>query len=126
MRFRTPRDDHAFEIPDDWWAFVELDSLLSDPGPYYPYKPSDAVQIISLSEIEPPQRDAGVEPFKKYKLVPVLLAFRSPECELPPIQLAELEGSIYRYRVLNGFHRFYSSIAVGYSHAPAILVTSAL
>ncbi|OAI05412.1 hypothetical protein A1353_11540 [Methylomonas methanica] len=121
MRFRTPRDDYDFDIPDEWWSFAELDQLVSTPGPYYPYKSADAVQIVLLSDIEPPQRSKAIEPFKKYKLVPLLLAFRSPECGLPPIQLVELEDAVYRYRVTNGYHRFYSSIAVGYSHAPAVL-----
>lgn len=126
MRFSTPRNDRVFEIPDEWWSFVELNSAVPRRSEYYPYWSNDDVQIVPLSEIEPPQRVGGLAPFKKYKLVPVLLAFQSPECDLPPIQVTEQESSDYRFRVMNGFHRFYSSVAAGYSHIPVIRAPNAL
>lgn len=122
MRFSTPRKDFEFDIPDEWWSFAEMEKAISNPGAYYPYSPaSDDIQVISLYDIEPPQRSKGVPPFKKYKLVPVLLAFQSPECALPPLEIAMLQGSIYQYLLTNGYHRYYSSIAVGFTHAPAIV-----
>lgn len=57
----------------------------------------------------------------KYKLVPVLMAFQSPECYLPPVELEALAGEPYRFRVLNGFHRFYASVVVGYASLPGFL-----
>lgn len=122
MRFQTPRRDIEFTIADGWWAFSEMETFDTGPSSYYPYTPSaKGVQIIELSEIEPPQRDVGIPPFKKYKLVPLLLAFQSPECELPPIEVCEGHESGYRYRVTNGYHRYYASVAVGYTSLPVIV-----
>jgi hypothetical protein len=122
MRFQTPRRDIEFVISDEWWSFAEMETFDPGPGGYYPYNPVyPQVKIIDLSEVEPPQRDVSIPPFKKYKLVPVLLAFQSPECEIPPIEVLERRESGYRYRVANGFHRYYASVAVGFTNVPAIV-----
>jgi hypothetical protein len=113
-----------FEIPDDWWQFAEMNDFHPSAGSYYPYSEPrwGTVQIISLSEIEPLQRSPGTPLFRKYKLVPVLLAFASPECALPPVELNPLgSGSRYRYKVHNGCHRYYGSIATGYRDLPAVV-----
>lgn len=122
MRFQTPRRDIEFTIADEWWSFSEMETFDSGPGTYYPYtRSAKGVQIIELSQVEPPQRTDGVSPFKKYKLVPVLLAFQSPECGLLPIEVCEAHESGYRYRVTNGYHRYYASVAVGYTNLPVIV-----
>jgi hypothetical protein len=55
-------------------------------------------------------------------MCPVLFAFQSPECALPPVVLEPLpDDGDYRYRLLNGFHRFYASVHVGYTYIPAKL-----
>lgn len=121
MKFTVPCGDAEFEIPDEWWTFCEAERG-SCPAAYYPYRPEvENVQIVGLEQIEPPQRSAGVELFKKYKLVPVLLAFRSPECSLPPVEVVALWQSTYNYRVINGCHRYYASVSVGFTHLPVIM-----
>ena len=86
---------------------------------YYPYPSGLAVEIVALTDIEPPRRDAGLAPFKKYKMCPVLFAFQSPECALPPVIVEALSaGKAFRYRLVNGFHRFYASVHEGYTHIP--------
>lgn len=87
------------------------------------YPPNAATwDLVDMAEIEPPQRDSGIPSFKKYKLVPVLFAFSSPECALPLVKLNWIEGSDrYLYKVHNGFHRFYASFAVGYTKLPAFI-----
>lgn len=122
MNFRTPRGDGEFEIPDGWWEFARPERERDEHETYFPHSSrAKNVHIVKLSEIEPPTRDAGEIWFRKYKLVPVLLSFQSPECELPPIELTTLNGSVYNYKVHNGFHRYYASVAVGYEFLPAIL-----
>lgn len=107
-----------YTIPDDWFAFCGMPNWTRGTD-YYPYQSSRAVEIVSLSDIEPPRRDAGVIPFKKYKMCPVLFAFQSPECALPPVVVEFLSASqAFRYRIVNGFHRFYASVHVGYTHIP--------
>ena len=86
---------------------------------YSPYQSSRVVEIVSLSDTEPTRRDAGVISFKKYKMCPVLFAFQLPECALPPVVVEFMSASqAFRYRIVNGFHRFYASVHVGYTHIP--------
>jgi len=126
MNFVSPQGGIEFEVPDDWWRFCDMTSW-NRGSDYYPYaNPGgdiEDVEVVSISDIDPPARSVGVPLFKKYKFVPVLLALQSPECALPPITvhaIARPGGA--RYRVQNGFHRYYASVAVGYRSIPVIVL----
>jgi hypothetical protein len=122
MEFSVSGSDVRFTIPDDWWTFCDLPIQLASE--FYPYtRNCKEARAVPLLEIEPPRRDGGVPPFRKYKLVPVLLGFTSPVCAIPPVRVEEISDSRYRYRVLNGYHRYFASIAVGYSKLPVVVVT---
>ncbi|MGH8488341.1 MAG: hypothetical protein ACREXS_05600 [Gammaproteobacteria bacterium] len=124
MKFRTPCTHAEFEISDEWWSFAEMESFRPVGGGFYPYSPvcANLVEVVSLSVVEPPKHDVGVPRFKKYKMVPVLLAFQSPECALPPVEVVRLsESPRYQFRVRNGYHRFYASVAVGYHSLPVVV-----
>ncbi len=125
MKFETPNKDVSFEIPGDWWEFCEMESFKAPngDGSYYPYcSRMKEVEVVSLSSVEPPARKKGVPLFRKCKLVPVLLAFKSPERMLPPVQVEETNRTDYEYKVVNGYHRYYGSIAVGYQFIPIKVV----
>ena len=64
----------------------------------------------------------GTGGFRKYKIMPVLFGLQSPEATLPAIRLTRsVENDEYAFQLQNGFHRFYASIAVGYSRVPAVI-----
>ena len=120
MRFEVPGSSLHFTIPDDWWRFCEM-TTFRPVSKFYPYARNCSEAIaVPITEIEPPVRDVGIPPFRKYKLVPVLLAFWSPECALPPVPVEQADNGSYRYRPINGYHRFYASVAAGYSMLPVI------
>lgn len=124
MRFNLPLQNRSFEIPDDWWRFAEMERFTPSPGGYYPYAlcPDEEVLIVPIEEVEPPRRNEGVGLLKKYKLVPVLFAFNSPECALPPIEVHKIANlGSHKFTVHNGFHRFYGSVAAGYTHLPVVI-----
>ena len=125
MHFKTPRGEVAFEIPDEWWRFSEMDTFTSQGGRFYPYcalRGDQEIDAVSLVDVEPPMRNSGVPPFKKYKMVPILFAFCSPECALPPVEVnVFVEPAAYRFKVLDGYHRYYASIAVGYPLLPIMI-----
>lgn len=86
------------------------------------------VTVIPLTEIQPIARDLGNgSPFRKYKLVPILLRFQSPtEPWLPPIEVERVTGAEpYKYKLTNGFHRFTASYLVGYRCIPARILAVA-
>lgn len=116
-----------YTIPSDWWDFAEMDTfMLPVEGSHYPYDPDckSDVHVLPLERIEPPLRSEGLVPFKKYKLLPIFFALHSPECALPPISVARIEGpGSYSFRVINGFHRYYASLAVGFRSIAAIVQT---
>jgi len=126
MKFTTQTKGKGFEIPDDWWEFSEMNEFELNGGGFYPYSLSvQDVKIINIDVIEPPARNKNIISFKKYKLIPVLLGFKSPECALPPVEAQILNTSnTYKYKIINGYHRFYASVAVGYKKLPIIIVES--
>jgi hypothetical protein len=40
---------------------------------------------------------------------------------LPPIPVVERNQDAYRYLLCNGTHRFYASVAAGFSHVPTVV-----
>jgi hypothetical protein len=111
----------CYQIPDEWWRFCELDKWKPTTDFYLARELNDDdVTLVALSDIEPTVRDLGEgSPFRKYKLVPIMLRFQSPESWLPPIDIGLLSGSRYKYKLTNGFHRFVASMVVGYKSIPA-------
>src|ERR1700688_1177776 len=113
----------TYEMPDEWWRFCELDKWKPTTEFYLAKELNDDdVTLIPLSEIEPIIRDLGNGlPFRKYKLVPILFRFQSPdEPWLPPIQVEPItDGGPYKYKLTNGFHCFVASMFVGYRSIPA-------
>jgi hypothetical protein len=121
MIFHTP-SGVAFDIPEDWWAFADMPDF-KPASEYYPCGQRDGdVQIVPLADIEPLKRNLGVSLFEKCRMVPVLFAFQSRFCDLPPIELHPNGAGQFRYRVSNGCHRYYASIAAGYTHIPALVL----
>ncbi len=107
-----------YTIPDDWLTFVRCPTgraVLS----IHPISPAELSKSFPFPTPSPTRRDAGVISFKKYKMCPVLFAFQLPECALPPVVVEFMSASqAFRYRIVNGFHRFYASVHVGYTHIP--------
>ena len=119
MQFKTPGGE-SFEIPTDWWLFADMQTFSRDGARCFPVDPAVVADLVSIADIEPPARDPGVAPFKKAKLVPILMAIAASN-SLPPIQVRKMQSSpSYRYQVYDGFHRYYVSVAVGYPMVPII------
>ena len=124
MQFKTPITGTRFEIPDDWWSFAGMDAFTQRGGGFYPYQQCAGtvdIEVVPLTDVEPPLRDPGISPFKKCKLVPVLFALLSPEGILPPVEVFLAPSGAYRFKVRNGYHRYYASVAVGFTKLPIVV-----
>jgi hypothetical protein len=121
MKFTTT-SGIEFDIADDWWNFAEMNNFSRGERTGYAYNGSAEIQEISVAEIEPPARKPGVEPFNKCRMVPILLAIRCCVA-LPPVEIQPLNNSSlpYRFGVYDGFHRYYASVAVGFTDLPVIV-----
>jgi hypothetical protein len=80
---------------------------------------------VPLRQIEPPYRIPGKDwhGFDHSRLVSVLDGIATG-AEIEPVPLFKLPDTDfppapYAYRVRNGFHRFYASIAAGFECLPA-------
>ncbi|MEO8500910.1 MAG: hypothetical protein ABI565_08335 [Vicinamibacteria bacterium] len=106
------------EIPDEWWAFSEMNQFDRDGRRCFNTDPSAVDELVEIQFVEPPVRAPGVAPFKKARLVPILMGIVSSS-PMPPIEACRLPASgKYRFRLYNGFHRFYASVAAGFPMIP--------
>jgi hypothetical protein len=129
MRFRFPLLPAEFEIPDSWWTDAGMTAFC--PGaPSYRSTPHPNVIAVRLREIEPPFRNPGVlrdwQGFDRARMIHVLRWMASdaaiqpvPVVKLPP---ADDPAGPFAYRVCDGFHRFYASVAAGFELLPVVVL----
>ena len=82
-----------YTIPEDWLSFCDVPNW-KHGSDYYPNPSDRIVEIVPLSDIEPPQLDSDMVPFKKYKMRSMLFAFQSPECALRPTLVEPLPKNV--------------------------------
>lgn len=129
MRFAMPIYPCEFELPDEWLAEAgwldDTGCKIFQPGTTAYCSTSDATPI-ELSLIEPLGRHHGYEKdfqgFDRERMVRILAGFVAGDLIEAPeaIELPEREfcRGLFRYRICNGVHRYFASIAAGYSMIP--------
>jgi hypothetical protein len=122
MRFPMPNFPCDFELPQDWLAEAGMGGFTA---PAAAYRSTPAAVPIPLATIEPPYRRVTKDwhGFDRARMISVLKGIVAG-VEIEPVPLFTLPVTDfpitpYRYRVLNGFHRFYASIAAGFESLPA-------
>src|SRR5437660_3579946 len=128
MRFA--HHDLAFDLEDDWWNEARMagfsptsrayrtDARFSDTG--------EPILEVSIAEVAPAPRPVGI--FRdsedgipaRERVLKILWGFRLGEA-IPPVRVVESKsGSIYRYKLTDGAHRFYCALASGFTHVPTL------
>src|SRR5881628_2272718 len=127
MQFIRPNGS-AFEIPDSWWKRADMKGFIPKTASFVAGEPEmdticREIQIVNLADIEPVTRAIGQGGFFEDRLASILEAIRS-DTPLPPIKIhiprTPIAGG-YRYRLYHGYHRYYASIAAGFSEIPACI-----
>lgn len=114
-----------YKIPDEWLEFCEFKQVEPEYRFYAYSQRINDIETVPISEIEPPTRSQGSSPFKKFKMVPVLMALMDPDGRLPPIAVSRMPpGSKYQYKLTDGFHRYYAAALAGYTLIPAVVSSS--
>jgi hypothetical protein len=118
MRFPMPNFPCEFEILDEWWVKAGMPSFIRRRPAYR----STTTNIVGLDDIEPMFRRLCAprdwRGFRGDDLVSILRGFVADN-EIPPIELLilpvlhDLSGDPFKFGVVNGYHRFYASIAAG-------------
>jgi hypothetical protein len=117
------------ELPDPWWAEAEMAGFVPRARTFRPdVNAEKGVEIFeaSVEDVAPLKRAPGVGIFNDNKeatarerVVRILRGFREG-AQIPPIHLTKLTpAAAFRYKIGNGSHRFYCSLAAGFSHVPA-------
>lgn len=124
-----PRNVPPTDVPLEWLSFCEMDAF-SKVVEFYFYAETDSVQVVPIAEIDPPVRDAGAPELDKFRLVAILCAFKAAEDgqrrSLPPCKASALPaGSAYRFKLVDGYHRYYASKLAGFTQLPIVLVDAA-
>jgi hypothetical protein len=129
MRYAMPNQPCEFELPDDWLA---ESGLVGDTLTATAYCSTATAMLVPLREIEPPFRSQAHPKdwrgFDRARLVNVMKGI-AERAEIEPVPLIELPPgdrlalAPYRYRVRDGFHRFYASVAAGFGFLPATVVS---
>ncbi len=110
MKFRLAHQQSEFEIPKEWWGAAGMIrwmpiavSYIATRDPHYPKT------IVPITELEATVRNRGVDWFQKKRMVQILKGFRTGDVLLP-IEVDEPPTRTnLRYRVHDGFHRFFTS-----------------
>jgi hypothetical protein len=127
MRYAMPNFPCEFEIPDDWLTEADAVGFIPTTAAYR--SSSDAV-LIPLAVIEPPYRVLRVAKdwrgFDRTRFISVLKGIVTA-AEIEPVPLLELPvfefaANPYRFRVRDGFHRFYASIVARFESLAAVIV----
>jgi hypothetical protein len=123
MEFIVPATGDVFEIPEEWWAESGMVGFAPRGTAYRHLGCDDApIQPVSLNFIEPPLRDNGVEGLRRERTIRILRGFVANDAiDAVPIDVPPGERR-FRYRVRDGFHRYYCSIAAGFTRLPSMIL----
>ena len=125
------------DLPNEWWeeagmvGFVPARAAYrANPAPY----PSERVLEVPIDHVEPLERrlshgifnDSDIFGTARERVVSILKGFRE-DSAIPAVHVVRLGlGGPYRFRLKVGAHRFYCSVAAGFTHVAAIDVTDDL
>ena len=127
MRYVMPNLPCEFEIPDVW---LDEAGAVGFVPTTMAYRSMPEAILVPITAIEPPYRVPTVPKdwrgFDRSRFVSVLTGIVTA-AEIEPIPLLELPvfemaPNTYRFRVRNGFHRFYASVVAGFECLSAVIV----
>ena len=112
--------DFPFCVPDSWW----LKAKMAEFEPRTPHYRADDPRALSVSvgEVEACRRQLRYGVFYDEEGVLKILSGFVDNSAIPPVNIKrQPPGSVYPYYLWDGAHRFYCSVAAGFSHVPAVV-----
>ena len=124
MQFPFPCHPASFELLDAWLAEAGAVGFTATAQAFA--TTDRATDVVPLTNIEPPFRLRGYpkdfEGFDRARMVRILAGIVAGDAICPPkaIRLPRYEfmPSPFGFRIWDGLHRFYASIAMGFTHLP--------
>ena len=119
MQFSIPHSEIVFEIPDAWLRQGNAVGFSPTMSAYLFERDPEWPNVVApFSDVEPPVRNRDVLGLHEDRTVSLLRAITAGHA-VPAVEADEPPNpKSHRYRVRNGYHRFYISAALGFSHVP--------
>lgn len=123
MKFIVAATGAEFEIPDEWWEEAGMTGCAAGAAAYaHKADPSEPIRLVSLCRIEPPLRDPRVAGLRRERTLGILRGFVACDAiDAVPIDVPPGHRAL-PHRVRDGYHRYYCSIAAGFTHLPCIVL----
>jgi hypothetical protein len=122
----------VFELSREWWSEAGMQGFIAGSRSYTVDSqsfPNRSIYIVRVDEVAPVPRELSHGVFNndaqtglsaKDRVIKILRGFVA-NATIPPIELVRLPASApYTYKLTHGAHRFYLSIAAGFTHVPAV------
>lgn len=120
------------ELPDEWLDEAGMAGCVMR-GTMYPVDTNgcqgEQVFEVRIEDVAPVRRAPGVAIFNndketgltaRQRVVSIFRGFRSG-ATLPPVKVVPLPaGDVHKYKLVAGVHRFYCSLAAGFTSVPAV------
>lgn len=108
-----------FEIPDNWLTSTGADKFSPNLFAYRSsHDPNWPTIVVPVQSVIPPKRNTGIPNFDKTRMISLLDAIVR-QTEVPPLEVCERDAGLKAPLILlNGYHRFFASVALGFSMLP--------
>jgi hypothetical protein len=116
------------ELSDSWWVEAQMEGFVPIARAYNTDASSLRGRVareISIQDVAPlvERRKIGIfreneEACARDRVVQILRGFRQGDL-IPPVEIANCDEP-YKYKLVHGAHRFYCSLAVGFTHVPTV------
>jgi hypothetical protein len=110
----------TMEIPPEWLAEAGLQNFVATRPSF---RCTASHDLIPLADIERIVRTVPLDAngFCRDRMMRILVGIRDDDA-VPPIDVEKADPGQRPYRLRAGAHRFYASLALGFSHVPAEIV----
>jgi hypothetical protein len=126
------RGEIEFTLEGDWFEEAGIEPQSRPEGHYNVIQDSSSeIFFVAIDSVYPPKRAEGIPIFNstevggkfvsaRERTVSILRAI-AQGTPLPPVKVVDLKGSDkYKFKLVDGMHKFHCSIAAGHSHVPAV------
>jgi hypothetical protein len=111
-------DQVGFKIPDTWLQRAGIPAV---PLVIDHFRSRAPHTVIDITSITSPIRLEGVRWFDEARLISIFEGIIASD-SIPPIDVDLAPAPAQRYRVRDGLHRYYASIALGFSRVPVTVL----
>jgi hypothetical protein len=113
------------ELPDEWLDKAGMAGFVPQSKAYNVLRSNEPITQVSIEDVSPLLRkplfrddlETGIS--ASDRVMSILRGIRLGDA-IPPVDIVPA-GAPYPYRLVAGAHRFYCSLAAGFTHVPAII-----